>query len=117
MSLARDSLRFAGLFEAEVLARLMLMQYSHPHAADLDFCNSLLESGTEVLQASVKGERLIDEIPPSKMNLVAAMWYAEVVAVSGDPSISNSEREKRQLWLDTIKRTFPSCFCDPDHLI
>ena len=38
MSIAKESLRMTGLFEAEVLVELMLRHWKHLLATDRDFC-------------------------------------------------------------------------------
>jgi hypothetical protein len=112
-SIASQCLALSGLFEAEVLVELMLRYWSHPFANDQEFRNQLLESAVECLQASVDGKLLMEDMPPDKMNLVAAIWYAEWTSIVGDGAESVGER---QHWLETVKRSIPSCFCDPGTL-
>ena len=47
------------------------------------------------------------------MNFVAAIWYAEWSHVqdSHDPDV-----QARSEWLQKVRRSLPSCFCDPDDL-
>ena len=61
-SIAKDCLRFTGLFEAELLTELILRQWRHPHAASAEYRSNLLESAAEVLRASIRGERLFDDL-------------------------------------------------------
>jgi hypothetical protein len=77
MALVEESLRCAGLYEAELLLELMLRFWQHPRAQDEDFRNELLEQAAEALRRSSSGERLLEDVPPGDMNLVAALWYAE----------------------------------------
>jgi hypothetical protein len=113
MSIAKKCLAFSGLFEAELLTELMLRHWNHPLAADRHFRNQLLEGAANVLRASLQGERLFEDIPPQKMNFVAAVWYVEwntLNSGAAGPSV------KREAWLQAIKKAIPSCFCDPDQL-
>lgn len=116
-SIARQSLRLTGLFEADLLVMLLLRQWNHPLAIDEDFRQSLLESAAEVLRASIRGEALFEEICPSNVNLVAALCYAEATTLAADQSISSLERELRERWIEAVRRAVPSCFCDPDVLL
>jgi len=50
MAIADESLKYAGLFEAELLLELMLRHWSHPFASDANFRNELLETAVGVLQ-------------------------------------------------------------------
>jgi hypothetical protein len=115
-SVTRLSLQLTGAFEADILVTLLLKQWNHPFADDTEFRQTLLEAASEVLRASLRQERLFDEISPEKVNLVAAIWYAEATTLSADQSISSEERALRELWLESLKRSIPSCFCDPDLL-
>jgi hypothetical protein len=115
-SIAKACLRFTGLFEAELLVELLLRHWNHPLADDEKFRTALLEAASEVLRASVGGERLFQEIEPQNVNLVAAIWYAESQSVDESAELEESERKLRRDWLDTILRTIPSCFCDPEFL-
>lgn len=115
MSITETSLRFAGIFEAEVLIELMLRYWTHPYADDEEFRNGLLESAVEVLASSISGERLLQEIPPDKMNLIAAVWYAEWSSLSSDRA-DKQQTTERQEWLDAVRHALPSCFCDPSLL-
>jgi hypothetical protein len=95
----------------------MLAQWKHPLAEDREFSLGLLESAAQILRASVEGERLFQEISPDNVNLIAALWYAEATTLSGDPSIAKEERSSREAWLEALRRTIPSCFCEPDLLM
>jgi hypothetical protein len=116
-SIAKRSLRLTGCFEAELLVSLLLAKWNHPLASDSEFSLALLESAAEVLQASVHGERLFQEISPANVNLIAALWYAEATTLSADPSIASVERTSREAWLEALRRSIPSCFCEPDLLM
>ena len=116
-SIARQSLRLTGCFEAELLVSLLLGKWAHPLANDAQFALSLLESAAEVLQASVDGQRLFREISPANVNLVAALWFSEATALSADPTIEPAECAAREAWLETLRRSIPSCFCEPDMLL
>jgi hypothetical protein len=115
-SIAKECLRFTGLFEAELLTELLLRYWQHPRADDGGFRSALLESASEALRASVGGERLFEDLDPTNVNFVAAVWYAESVSVEEPNGRSVSEQKLRQNWLDTILRALPSCFCNPELL-
>jgi hypothetical protein len=114
-SIAERSLELTSLFEAEIFVRLMLWRWGHPLADDEEFANGLLEGAAEALRYAVGGETLIEGIPSTDLNFVAAVCYAEQCAVetSGeDPDTL----EARKTWLATVRRTLPSCFCNPSDL-
>jgi hypothetical protein len=113
MSIAEESLRFSGLFEAELLVELMLRQWQHPHASDQVFRNALLERGVEILHLAIDGTSLIDGLQAEKMNLVAAVWCAEVLSLDGVQDDPPAIIEQRRNWTHTLRRAVPSCFCDP----
>ena len=116
MSLAEDALKFASIFEGELLTQLMLIQWKLPFSDDEEFRSQLLESAAEVLQASVDGEILIEDLPPESMNLVAALWYAEWRHVEDAQGQQAADINDRSTWLDNIRHALPSCFCNPDLL-
>ena len=116
MSAAEESLRFTGLFESELLVELILRYWEHPRADDREFRNEILEAAAEALRASVDGQRLLEDVRPQNINLVAAIWYAEFLALGGDGGCSQDERVQRQEWLDKVRRAVPTCFCDPELL-
>jgi hypothetical protein len=116
LSIARRSLLLSGSFEADILVMLLLRNWNHPRSDDEDFRQNMLESAAEILQASLQGESLFEEISPQNVNLIAALCFAEATSLSADPSIGHKERELRQTWIDTIRRSIPSCFCDPELL-
>src|SRR5438552_18117287 len=105
-----------GLFEAELLTELILRFWNHPLAENENFRSSLLEAGAEALRASIAGERLFDDLEPKNVNFVAALWYAESIAVSDESQSPEAQLELRRKWLDTLLRALPSCFCNPDVL-
>src|SRR5262245_22100473 len=112
-SIAERCYALSGLYEAELLVELMLRHWGHPMAADRDFRNELLESAVEVLKSSIRGEELVEGIPPEHVNFVTAIWFAEGSSVSGE---SSEQIEGRRLWHETVKRIIPSCFSDQDAL-
>lgn len=112
-SIASKCLALSGLFEAELLVELMLRFWKHPFADDSEFRNQLLESAVEYLGVSVDGKTLISGIPPSDFNLVMAIWYAEWADVE---SKSSDAFQERLAWLETVKRSIPSCFSDQGNL-
>jgi hypothetical protein len=112
-SIAKRSLKYTGLFEAELLVELMLRFWKHPLAGDADFRHDLLESAAQALRAAVAGQQLIQGLPPEAMNLVSAIWYAEWSAVTNTMQGKPAEGKGRRKWLETIRRSLPSCFCDP----
>jgi hypothetical protein len=113
MSIAALALQMTGLFEAELLIELMLRYWNHPYADDENFRQQLLESAAQVLEASVRGERLFDELAPQNVNVVAAVCFSETTSIVAEPTADSSAREA---WVDQVKRSIPSCFCDPDLL-
>ena len=116
MTIARLSLKYSGLFEAELLLELMLRFWKHPLAADREFRNNLIECAAEALRAAIKGIVLIDGLDPNSTNFVAAVWYSEFMAVdSGGHDLEGDFPERRQ-WLENVRKSLPSCFCDPDDL-
>jgi hypothetical protein len=119
MSIAKESLRMTGLFEAELLIELMLRYWNHPLCNERWFCDQLLENAAEALRQSVAGTQLIEGLKPKHMNLVAAAYYVEWSAVSTmQPAPSTAtEMEQRQEWLAAIRRAIPGCFCDPEDLV
>jgi len=116
MSVADESLRLSGLFEAELLVELMLRYWEHPFAADEEFRRNILEQAVECLKAAVSGEKLFDELPSHDVNLVAAVWYAEWNSLTSDPSGGTEQKQARQDWADNVRSALPSCFCNPDLL-
>src|SRR5262245_7270946 len=110
-SIAERCYALSGLFEAELLLELMLRHWDHPMAAERDFRNELLESAVEVLRSSIRGEELVEGVPPQEVNLVMAIWFAEWSSVSRESS-ENAEGRKR--WLSTVRRSVPSCLSDQD---
>lgn len=117
MSIASESLRVTGLFEAELLIELMLRFWRHPFADDVDFRNDLLERAAEALRLAAAGNELISGLPGAKMNLVAALWYAEQATIEGPHSSSLPAIPARVAWLDALQHALPSCFCDPELLL
>src|SRR5437899_8204712 len=115
-NLAKKSLEFTSLFEAEVFVWLMLKAWQHPLADDKEFANWLLESAAEALRDASKGEQLIEGLPATDLNFVAAVWYAESRAVQSEEAAPET-LEARKAWLSTVRQTLPSCFCDPDNLV
>lgn len=116
MSIAEESLRAAGLFEAELLVELMLRYWNHPFAANAAFRNDLLEAAVSALEASVRGEHLVEGLTPQNVSLVAAVWYAEWSSLTNDPSDEPEHLPSRRDWADNMRRALPSCFCDPEFL-
>ena len=116
-SIAQTSLKFSGLFESELLTELLLRFWQHPHAADQEFRGDLLEAAAEALHSSIGGSVLFNELAPRNVNLVAAIWYAEVNSLP-EPTLANeAELAERQAWLGRVRHALPSCFCNPDRLI
>jgi hypothetical protein len=111
MSVAEESLRLTGLFEAEVLLELMLRFWDHPFCNDRAFRNELLERAVEILRLAVSGTSVLADVSAANMNFIAAVWCAELSSVSGPGNAPKVRR--RQRWLDAVRRAVPSCFCDP----
>ncbi|MDI6448636.1 hypothetical protein [Anaerobaca lacustris] len=117
MSIAGDSLRFCQMFEGELLAELMLRYWEHPRADDADYRNGLIENAAAAIRASMDGNKLMEDIEPSQMNFVAAVWYAEWAGLQSESSeISATDLRLRESWLETVRRAMPSCFCNQDDL-
>ena len=108
--LPKRCLAFAQLFEAELLVELLLRYWKHPFGDDKSYRQALLHQTTEVLEDSVRGNQLMEEIPPAQMNFVAALWYVEWLSVETNPGDENSTLRKD--WLDAIRKSLPSCFCN-----
>jgi hypothetical protein len=117
MSIASASLRLAGLYESELLVELMLRYWQHPFADDPEYRNSLLEAAVDALKGAASGQRLFDDIPPGRTNLVAAICYAELITIAGESfGPDQTSCALRRDWVEKVKRALPSCFCDPDLL-
>jgi hypothetical protein len=114
-TIAEKCLEFTSLFEAELLVRLLLRNWNHPFADDLEFANELLEGASEALRSAAAGMELIEGLPSKSLNFVAAVWYSENCAIESsetDVQITESRNE----WLFAVRRALPSCFCDPSDL-
>ena len=114
-NIAQKSLEITGLFEAEVLVWLMLKCFQHPFADNREFVDDLLEDASEALRAASRGQQIIEGMPATSLNLVAAIWYAENCSLEekqADPTTADA----RTAWLFAVRRTWPSCFCDPSDL-
>lgn len=116
MSIAEESLRLSGLFEAELLVELMLRYWKHPLADNAAYRAEILEGAAQTLAAAIDGQRLFDKLAPEDVNLVAAVWYAEWNALTVDPTFPPAELDARRKWADAVRHSLPSCFCDPDLL-
>src|SRR5688572_10175488 len=112
---AEKSLEITSLFEAEVFVRLMLWRWNHPFADDEEFANALLENASLALRDASRGEQLIESVPATDLNLVAALWCAESCAVQEETADGKALNE-RKAWLSAVRRALPSCFCDPNDL-
>jgi hypothetical protein len=112
-SLPRRLVEFCSLFEAELLVELMLRFWRHPFADDAQYRTHLLSSAMEVLKESDAGKRFIEDLPPDQMNFVTAVWYVEWISITDK---SEDPTNERQTWLETIRRSLPSCFCDQEML-
>lgn len=107
---------FCSLFESEILLRLMLQNWNHPFAEDEAFRNGLLESATELLMTAADescSQIFIEGLPANEMNFVSAVWYVEWSSAQDDASV---ERNSRQRWLENVRKSLPSCFCDTELL-
>jgi hypothetical protein len=69
-SVAEKCLEMTSLFEAELLVRLMLRNWGHPFAENEEFAEGLLEDASEALRYALRGEMLIEGVPPASLNLV-----------------------------------------------
>ena len=107
-----------SLFEAEVFVRLLLWRWNHPFADDEEYANWLLENAAGILRNALQGGSLVEGVSFSDLNLIAAVWYAERCAIeSGGDDVDTAETMKaRKTWLSAVRRSLPSCFCDPSDL-
>ena len=112
-SVAQMCLDLTGLFEAEVLVKLMLHRWQHPYVADDEFANGLLENAAQLLRMAVSGEGSPPGIPAESLSLIAAIWWAEQLQLTAN----SLDLEQRRKWLDAVRRALPSCFCDPGDLV
>jgi hypothetical protein len=81
---AERCLAICALFESELLSWLMLKNWNHPLSDDREYRSQLLERATEVLSAAANQRddtTFVEGVPASDMNLVAAIWYVECLAV------------------------------------
>ena len=115
MTTAEDAYRFGQLFEAELLIELMLRFWNHPLDDDAEFRNALIEAAVDVLNALIRGERLMDGVQPLQMKFVATVCDAEWTTLQGS-SLEAAELRQRQNWLNIIRKSVPSCFCAHDAL-
>ena len=112
---AKRCLELCALFEAELLLELMFRFWDHPYADDKEFRSNLLESATELLMRAADldcEEVFIADMPTQEMNFVSAVWYVEWNSVQDD----TEEKNSRQKWLNEVRKSLPSCFCDTDLL-
>src|SRR5438270_1781949 len=108
-SVAAKCLAFSGLFEAELLVELLLRHWGHPLAEDKEFKNNVLEGAVNALRLSCAGASLIEGILAGQMNFVAAIWYVEWSALVSGAEDSSGQRHR---WLEAVRRSIPSCFCN-----
>ena len=116
---AVKSLAICPLCESELLIWLMLRNWNHPLAEDSEYRLQLLESATEVLIAAVdQGDNqvFVKGVPAKDMNLIAAIWYAESLAVENLRPAEDEQFNARAQWLNKITQALPSCFCAVDDL-
>jgi len=114
-TIAEKAFELTSLFEAEVLVQLMLWKWNHPFANDGEFANALLEDAAAALREAVDGKQLLEDLAPSDVNFIAAVWYAERIAVE-TPGADPSTIDARNAWLSALRHALPSCFCDPRDL-
>ncbi len=92
-----------------------------PEWAETSFLSGLLlaregkisEAAAEILKQAHDGQACIEGIDAEDMNFVAAIWFAEFchISDSNDPDV-----EDRREWMKKVRRSLPSCFCDPADL-
>jgi hypothetical protein len=117
VSTLEDAIRFCHTFEGELLIELMLRHWQHPLADDADYRNGLIENALEAIRESMESKRLLEDVPPSQMNFVAAVWYAEWAALQiARADIRDHELHQREAWLQALRHSLPSCFCDQGDL-
>lgn len=116
-SLPNLLLKLSGTFEFELLVRLVLANWGHPHANDSGYCDGVMENAVEILRSAESGMRFFDELEPGQMNLVASVWYSESISDESMLSHESDEvRNAREAWLTDVRRALPSCFCNPQDL-
>ena len=115
MTNVERALVLANSFEAEVFVHLLLGRWNHPLTDDADFRESLLESATLAIRASMDGESLLEPLKSQDLNFIAALWFAEWSTLQSLVKIPFCV--ELQGWLDSLRRSLPSCFCDPADLI
>jgi hypothetical protein len=116
---AEKCLAICALFESELLIWLMLKNWNHPFSDDRDFRSQLLERATEVLSAAASHSddaAFVEGVPAKDMNLVAAIWYVEFLAVDHLSAEDQEHRLARTEWLNIVRHALPSCFCAVDDL-
>lgn len=111
---AQGCYQMTGLFEAEVLTRLLLRQFGHPLAEDKEFPNDLLERAAEMLRAAVDGGVQIEGVAAHETNLVAALCEAESRMLHAPGAVPQGAQ--RSHWVKAIRRAFPSCFAPQNSL-
>jgi hypothetical protein len=97
----------------------MLRNWNHPLAEHEDYRHQMLETAADVLSAAARGtsaQVFIEGVPAADMSFVAALWYAENRAIEDAQSVTQTELDARRSWLDSVRRTLPSCFCSQDSL-
>lgn len=114
-SIAQRCLKIGGLFEAEVLVELMLRYWDHPFADQAEYRNDLLETANQILERATEGNQIIDTLSPEDTNLIVAIWYAEHTGLLNDePSQDVKITSARRAWLESVKKSIPSCFQELD---
>jgi hypothetical protein len=116
---AERSRAICSLFESEVLVWLLLRNWDHPFSEDIEFRNGLLETAAEVLNTAAARPQVslfIEGLPATDMNLIAAIWYAENLAIEDSKDETPENYQARLKWLGSVRRALPSCFCPQDHL-
>ena len=60
---------------------------------------------------------MLEDVRPSQMNFVTAVWYAEWAALQiAYSEIPERDFQKREAWLRVPRHALPSCFCDQNNL-
>lgn len=80
MSKLESTIRFCGLFEAELLVDLMLRYWEHPCAGDEEVANYLLEAAAEVLMRSKDGSVFLEGNKPRRHELCRSRMICRVLS-------------------------------------
>ena len=113
LNLPKILYQVTGTFEFELLIELLLRNFEHPLAYDSEYRNTVVESVAEILNRASQGEAF-GSMQPSHTNIVYSVWWVESRMIVQESE--HKVKAKRRKFLDAMKRSLPSCFCDQDQL-